>query len=205
VYTPPAFRMDDTAEMHAVIDAARLATLVSNGPDGLPLATHLPLMRDGETIIGHLARANDHWRALAAAGRALAIFPGSEAYVSPSLYAAKREHGRVVPTWNYVAVHAAGPVQIIEEAERLHAIVDTLTRRHEAARPQPWAVDDAPAPFVAGQLKGIVGVVLRIERLTGKRKLSQNRSQADQDGVASGLAASEDARDRAVAHAMRGA
>lgn len=188
MYTPPAFRIEDGDEIAAWIRAARLAILVSTGADGQPMATHLPLLlsEDGTLIEGHLARANPQWRGLT---RALAIFPGPEAYVSPSWYATKREHGRVVPTWNYVAIHAEGPVELVEEPDALHALVDRLTRAHEARRAEPWAVDDAPAPFVAAQLKGIVGFRLRIERVIGKRKMSQNRSAADQAGVAAGLAA----------------
>jgi transcriptional regulator len=209
MYNPPAFREDDPERLAEIIRAARLALLVSAAVDGgVPEATHLPmtLVEEGPhgTLVGHVAKANPHWRALAAAGAARAIFAGPEAYVSPSLYASKREHGRVVPTWNYVAVHAIGPVEIIEDATRLHAIVSSLTDRHEASRAEPWAVSDAPEAFVAGQLKGIVGVVLRIETLIGKRKLSQNRAEPDRAGVLAGLSASDDPADRAVAEAMRG-
>ncbi|WP_198376947.1 FMN-binding negative transcriptional regulator [Neoroseomonas rubea] len=209
MYTPPAFREDRPEVLREIMRAARLALLVSAAPDGgAPEATHLPLMlEEGEgphgTLHGHIAKANAHWKGLRRAGVARAIFPGPEAYVSPSLYASKREHGRVVPTWNYVAVHAIGTVEVIEDAARLHALVSRLTDRHEAARPDPWAVTDAPEPFVAGQLKGIVGIVLRIETLVGKRKLSQNRDEADRAGVLAGLSESEDAADRAAAAAMR--
>ena len=183
MYTPPAFRVEDHATLLRLMQAPRLATLACNGPDGLPALTLLPLLTDGARIVGHLARANPHCEALRQAGRAVAVFHGAEGYVSPSAYPSKAEHGRVVPTWNYEAVHAAGPVEIIEDAQRLHAIVDELTRHHEGPRAQPWAVSDAPAPFIAGQLKGILGFVLTIESLTGKRKLSQNRSEADRAGV----------------------
>ncbi len=208
MYNPPHFREDDPEVLAGIMRAARLALLVSAAPDGgAPEATHLPLLLDATqgphgALVGHVAKANPHWRGLAAAGVARAIFAGPEAYVSPSHYASKAEHGRVVPTWNYVAVHAIGPVEIIEDAQRLHALVSRLTERHERPRAEPWAVTDAPEPFVAGQLKGIVGLVLRIETLIGKRKLSQNRSEADRAGVAAGLAASEDPADRAVAQAM---
>lgn len=209
MYNPPAFREDRPEVLRQIMHAARLALLVSAAPDGgAPEATHLPLvLEEGEgphgTLYGHVARANPHWRGLAAAGAARAIFPGPEAYVSPSLYASKAEHGRVVPTWNYVAVHAIGPVEVIEDADRLLALVRRLTDRHEAPRATPWAVSDAPGPFVAAQLKGIVGIVLRIGTLIGKRKLSQNRSEADRAGVEAGLAASLEPADRAVADAMR--
>ncbi len=210
MYNPPAFREDRPDVLGQIIRAARLALLVSAAADGgAPDATHLPMTfvpDEGPhgTLVGHVAKANPHWRGLAAAGVARAIFAGPEAYVSPSLYPSKQEHGRVVPTWNYVAVHAIGPVEVVEDATRLHAIVTSLTDRHEAKRATPWAVSDAPDTFVAAQLKGIVGIVLRIETLIGKRKLSQNRAEPDRAGVMAGLAESDEAADRAVAEAMRG-
>jgi transcriptional regulator len=206
LYDPPAFREERPEILHGLIRAARLALLVSNGPDGVPDVTHLPLLHDPSdeaVLLGHVARANPHWRRLGAAGRAVAVFRGAEAYVSPNWYASKAEHHRVVPTWNYEAVQAEGPVEIIEDPARLLGIVTRLTEANEAAQPRPWAVADAPAAFVAGQLKGIVGLALRIERLTGKRKLSQNRTPADREGVIAGLDASTDPRDRATAAAMR--
>lgn len=210
LYQPPAFREERPDVLRALVRSARLAVLVSNGPDGVPDVTHLPLLlvsgEDGaEALIGHVARGNPHWRRLAEAGRAVAVFTGAEAYVSPNWYAAKAEHGKVVPTWNYEAVHAEGTVEIVEDAERLHAFVSRLTEAREAAQPRPWSVADAPAPFVAGQLRGIVGISLRVERLVGKRKLSQNRPPADRDGAIAGLAASDDARDRDAAAAMEAA
>jgi transcriptional regulator len=207
MYTPAAFREDRPEILHPLIRSARLATLVSNGADGVPEVTHLPLSltADGTRLIGHLARANPHVQGLAAAGRAVAIFRGPEAYVSPNWYPGKAEHHKVVPTWNYEAVHAAGPVELVEDPAALHAIVSELTREKEAAQPRPWAVADAPEPFVAGQLRAIIGLVLRIETLIGKRKLSQNRPAADRDGATAGLAASADPRDQAVAAAMRDA
>jgi transcriptional regulator len=156
-----------------------------------------------EALIGHVARGNPHWRRLADAGRAVAVFHGVEAYVSPNWYPSKAEHHKVVPTWNYEAVHAEGPVEIVEDAERLHDFVARLTAAREAAQPRPWSVADAPAAFVAGQLRGIVGFSLRVERLVGKRKLSQNRAPADRDGAIAGLEASGDARDQDAASAMR--
>jgi len=208
MYNPPAFREDRPEILREIMRAARLALVVSAAPDGgIPEATHLPLVLAEDegphgTLYGHVAKANPQWRGLAAAGAARAIFTGPEAYVSPSLYPSKQEHGRVVPTWNYVAVHALGPVEVVEDAARLHAIVSRLTELHEAPRAERWAVTDAPEDFVAGQLRGIVGIVLRIETLIGKRKLSQNRAVPDREGVQAGLAASEDARDREAAAAM---
>ncbi|MDO9710440.1 FMN-binding negative transcriptional regulator [Paracraurococcus lichenis] len=205
MYNPPAFREDRPDILYGLIRNARLALLVSNGAGGVPDVTHLPLtlVEEEGVLLGHLARANPHWQALRAAGRALAVFQGAEGYVSPNWYPSKAEHHRVVPTWNYEAVHAEGPIEVIEDPARLHAIVSLLTEHQEAAQPKPWSVADAPEPFVAAQLKGIVGLALRIERLEGKRKLSQNRAEPDRAGAEAGLAASADARDRAVAAAMR--
>lgn len=208
LYQPGHFRVDDPQLLHAAIDTARLALLVSNGAAGVPDVTHLPLLLDRGagplgTLTGHVARANPHARKLREAGQAIAVFQGVEAYVSPNWYASKAEHHRVVPTWNYEAIHAEGTIEIVEDADRLHAIVDSLTRHHERQQPRPWSVADAPPRFVEGQLRAISGIVLRIERLFGKRKLSQNRSEADREGAASGLAASADPRDQATAAAMR--
>ncbi|EFH09225.1 FMN-binding negative transcriptional regulator, partial [Teichococcus cervicalis] len=187
MYVPPAFREDDPATLRAMMQAAGLATLVTATAEGLQ-ATPLPLLlapEEGEhgTLYGHLARANPQWR-LPALGEAMVLFPGPDAYVSPSFYPSKAEHQKVVPTWNYVALHAYGPAEFFEEPARLLDLVTRLTERHEAARPRPWAVADAPDAFIAAQLRGIVGLRLPIARLEGKRKLSQNRGAGDRAGVA---------------------
>jgi transcriptional regulator len=201
MYTPPAFREADAAALRQIIREARLSTLVTATSEGL-IATPLPLILD-ETegdhgvLHGHLARANPQWR-LPVIGDALVIVSGPDAYVSPSWYESKREHGKVVPTWNYVAVHAYGPAEFFEAEDRLHDVVTRLTDRHEQARTEPWAVTDAPAPFVRSQLKGIVGLRLPISRIDGKRKMSQNRSQSDRAGVAAGLSVSEREDERVV-------
>ena len=201
MYTPPAFREDDPAELATIMRAARLATLVTATDEGLQ-ATPLPLVLadEGEhgVLYGHLAKANPQWKH-PVIGHALVIFSGPDAYVTPSWYASKQEHGKVVPTWNYVAVHAHGPVEFFEDEARLHDVVTRLTNLHEQPRAQPWAVTDAPEPFVKSQLKGIVGLRLPIERIAGKRKMSQNRPEADRAGVAAGLAASERDDERAAA------
>ena len=202
MYTPPAFREDDVATLREMMRAAPLATLVTATAHGL-VATPLPLfLREGEgehgVLYGHVAKANPQWR-LAPSGGALAIFHGPDAYITPSWYAAKREHGKVVPTWNYAAVHAYGPVEFFEDAERLHEIVSHLTSLHEGRRDAPWAVSDAPPEFVTSQLKGIVGVRMPVSRLEGKRKMSQNRPEADRAGVVAGLNESERETDRVVA------
>jgi transcriptional regulator len=202
MYTPPAFREDDPAALRVMMREARLATLVSATAEGLT-ATPLPLFLDETegplgTLYGHVARANPQWTR-APVAEALAVFMGPDAYVSPSWYAAKREHGRVVPTWNYVAVHAHGPVEFFDDEARLREVVTRLTNLYEAARAEPWSVTDAPEGFVRSQLRGIVGLRLPVTRLEGKRKLSQNRPEADREGVAAGLAASTREDDRRVA------
>jgi transcriptional regulator len=128
---------------------------------------------------------------------------GPDAYVTPSWYATKRETGKVVPTWNYVTVHAHGPVEFFHDPERLMSIVSRLTNMHEGTRPEPWTVDDAPADYMAAQLRGIVGLRMPITRLEGKTKMSQNRSEADRRGVAEGLAGSDLPSDRAAARLVR--
>lgn len=202
MYTPPAFRDDDQESLRATIRAAPLATFVTATADG-PLATPLPLFlveSEGEhgVLYGHLAKANPQWR-VPPVSDSLAIFMGPDAYVTPAWYAAKQETGKVVPTWNYVAVHAYGPVEFFDDADRLLDAVSRLTDLHESGRVSPWAVSDAPPEFVGAQLRGIVGLRMPITRLEGKRKLSQNRNAADRAGVATGLAMSERASDREVA------
>lgn len=193
MYTPPAFREEDPAELATIMRAARLATLVTASDEGLQ-ATPLPLILadEGEhgVLYGHLAKANPQWK-LQVIGHAMVIFSGPDAYVTPSWYASKLEHGKVVPTWNYVAVHAHGPVEFFDDEARLHDVVRRLTDLHEQPRAQPWAITDAPEPFIKSQLKGIIGLRLPIERIVGKRKMSQNRPEADRAGVAAGLAQSD--------------
>jgi len=206
MYTPRSFAIDDLQQMQQHMLDTRLAMVVTHGAQGLQ-ASHLPLLlRPNEgpngTLYGHFARANSQWKELQEGAEALVIFAGADAYVSPGFYPGKAEHGKVVPTWNYVAVHAYGTAQVITDAEPLLDLVSALTDRHEAGRAQPWKVADAPADYIDGMLKAIVGFALPIQRLEGKRKLSQNRSSADMAGVREGLAASPDAQDRALAHLM---
>ena len=202
MYVPPAFREDDRQILQEVMRQARLSSLVTATEEGL-IATPLPLFLVEDegaqgVLYGHLARANPQWKA-PPIGEALAIFMGADAYVTPSWYASKAEHGKVVPTWNYSAVHAYGPIEFFDDAARLLDVVTRLTRLHETPRAEPWAVSDAPEPFIQSQLRGIVGLRLPITRLEGKRKLSQNRSAADRAGVAQGLAQSERPMERLVA------
>jgi transcriptional regulator len=207
MYVPAHFRQDDPAELHALIDAVPFATLVTV-EEGRPIASHVPMLLDAHrgakgTLVCHVARANPQWRAITPQTEALAIFLGTDAYVSPNWYTSKAEHGRVVPTWNYVAVHAWGRVRLVDDSSELRALVTRLTRRHEAARPDPWTVEDAPESYVRDQLRGIVGLEIAIERIEGKWKLSQNRPRADIEGVIDGLESSGSPADLAVAAAMR--
>src|ERR1700730_10786197 len=206
MYVPPAFKDDDVESIRATIQAARLANLVTATAEG-PIATPLPLFLDENecehgVLYGHIARANPQWR-LPPIGDGLAIFMGPEAYVTPSWYATKRETGKVVPTWNYVAVHAYGPVEFFQESERLLDVVTRLPNKHEASRASPWVVADAPADFIAAQLRGIVGVRIPVARFEGKRKMSQNRPEVDRVGVMAGLAASGNPQDREVANLIQ--
>ena len=203
MYTPRAFALDDLPEIQQLIQHTRLAQLVTVGEQGL-LASHLPLLLNPDecangTLYGHLAKANPQWRDLQNGSDALVIFAGAEAYISPAFYPAKAEHGKVVPTWNYLAVHAYGKPDVFSDAARLLRVVTALTDRHEGKRDQPWKVSDAPADYIDSMLKAIVGFALPIDRLIGKRKLSQNRSPADIAGVREGLAASLDVRDQTLA------
>ncbi|UTH36622.1 FMN-binding negative transcriptional regulator [Pseudomonas sp. KHPS1] len=206
MYCPAAFRQDDLPTLHAQIHASGLAIVTSSGAQGLQ-ASHLPLLLEpgeGEfgTLYGHFARANGHWRDLAAGAEALVVFSGADAYVHPGWYAAKAEHGKVVPTWNYIAVHAWGQAEVFDEPERLLELVSRLSERHEQGRPQPWAVSDAPRDYIDSMLRAIVGFALPIRRLEGKWKLSQNRSSNDQAGVRTGLATSNNPRDHELAARM---
>jgi transcriptional regulator len=204
MYAPPSFRVTDPQKLRAMIARLRFATLVVNGPDG-PVAAHLPMVAEAErpeVLLGHVARANPIVPLLREAPTALACFVGPDAYVTPAWYASKREHGKVVPTWNYIAVQARGRIEPVDDAEGLRRIVAALTDAMETGRPEAWAVDDAPADFVAGMLKAIVGFRLLVSALEGSAKLSQNRPEADRVGVVEGLAASAEGTDRAVALLM---
>ena len=205
MYVPRANAVQDPDEVRAMVAAVGSAHLVTVGADGFPQATLLPVLWDGDRLQGHLARANDHWRAIDASrpgAPGLAVVTGPEAYVSPSWYAAKAEHGRVVPTWNYTQVQLVGRVEVHDDPDWVLDLVTRLTQVHESDRTAPWAVDDAPAAYVRGQLRAIVGVELHVERVEAKAKLSQNRSAADVAGVVAGLRADGTAEGTAVAERM---
>ena len=200
------FADPDPAASLGELASAVPATLVTLS-GGRLTATILPLLFDPAdgplgTLRGHLARANPQWRDGFSGVEALAIFDGPDAYVSPRLYAATRRSGRHVPTWNYTTVQASGALGVRDDPAWLIEIVRRLTDRHEARWPDGWSVDDAPPDYIESELRAIVGIELRISRLEGKRKLSQNRAPADVDGVIAGLDAGAP-REQAVASEMR--
>ena len=202
MYNPTAFAVDDVGELHGMMRDCRLANFITATAEG-PVSSFLPMFLDaaeGErgVLYAHLARPNRQWQA-PVIGNGLAVFLGPDAYITPSWYAAKAEHGKVVPTWNYVAVQASGPVEFFDDTARLHDVVTRLTALHERGREAPWSVGDAPEAFIAAQLRGIVGIRMPITSLIGKRKMSQNRSDADRMGVKSGLSESRRETDRIVA------
>jgi transcriptional regulator len=194
VYVPRYFTARDAAEVAAFVDGAAAADLVTF--DGTkPVASLIPVLwdRSGTTngeqgrLLGHLALANPQWRSVGPDTVALAIVHGPQAYVSPSWYPSTAAHGKMVPTWNYVSVHFTGPLTVHRDAEWLRDVVTRLTARHEEGRPHPWYVTDAPADFIASQLKAIVGVELTIATVEAKEKLSQNRNPEDRAGALAGL------------------
>ena len=194
MYVPKQFEMGDAAVQELLTEhgAGDLITATSEGL----LATLLPFVYDPSVgdrgaLLGHLARTNEHWRH-APVGEAMVILRGPDAYITPSWYRSKGEHGRVVPTWNYVTAHVYGELVLHDDVEWLADLVHRLTEKHESGRAAPWAVSDAPPAFVAGQLRAVVGVELRISRIEAKAKLSQNRSPADIDGVVEGSRARGD-------------
>lgn len=191
MYVPRPFAETRVEVLHALIRRYPLGALVVAAAEG-PDASHVPFEIDQEpaafgTLRCHLARANPLWQQIAADQPVLVIFQGEQGYVSPSWYAAKQEHGKVVPTWDYVAVHAYGHAKVVHDAAWLRRMVEDLTNRHEHGRADPWRVSDAPADYVEKLLGAIVGVEIPLTRLIGKWKLSQNRSVADREGVVAGL------------------
>ncbi len=204
MYIPPPNRPPGADEVTSLLEATRAGDLVTAGDDGLTVSM-IPFLYDRSlgangSLLGHVARPNAQWRT--ADGReGLVLVHGPDGYISPAWYAAKREHGRVVPTWNYILVAVHGTVRVHDDAGWTRDIVERLTRTHESGRPDPWSVSDAPEPYIAGQLRAIVGIELEIERIEAKWKLSQNRGAADVAGAIEGLRAGSD-DDRALADAM---
>lgn len=205
MYVPTHFEMADD-DVQELLHRHGAGELVTSTPQGL-LATLLPFVYDPAAgdhgaLLGHVARNNEQWRQ-PATGESLVILHGPDAYVSPSWYASKAEHGRVVPTWNYITAHVYGQLVVHDDVTWAADLVERLTTKHEQGRAEPWSVTDAPAAFLAGQLRAVVGLELRITRVQAKAKLSQNRSAADVDGVVRGSLADGDARMSAAVQAAR--
>jgi transcriptional regulator len=192
MYQPSAFREERLETLHALIRAHPLATLITAGTDGL-IANLVPFIladTGGKgTLRAHVAKANDQVNALSAGSETLVVFHGPEAYITPSWYASKKEHGRVVPTWNYAVVQVRGIPRVIDDADWLRTQIGALTSTQENRRSEPWKVTDAPEQFVDGQIRTIIGVEIPILTIEGKWKVSQNRSAADRQGVYEGLQA----------------
>ena len=191
MYQPPHFREERIEVQHGLIRSHPLGLLITAGPGEL-VANPIPFVIYADdaprgTLRCHLARGNPHWHELAAVEQCLVVFQGPQQYITPSWYPTKRETGKVVPTWNYVTVHAWGRPQVIEDVAWLRRQIEDLTNLNEGRRPAPWLVDDAPADYLVSQMKGIVGVEIPIDRIEGKWKVSQNRPAADRAGVVEGL------------------
>ena len=207
MYIPAAFKEDREDELLEIMRQCTLPVLISPIREAGELrmnATHLPLIVSPGKLFGHIAKANTQWKLLESTPESLAIFKTVDGYVSPSFYATKQETGKVVPTWNYEAVHAYGRLEVIEDAAEILKIVTGLTNHHEQTRPKPWQVSDAPDDYIAAQLRGIVGVVLHITRLEGARKLSQNKTEADRQGVIAGQRTENPALARQIILASKG-
>jgi transcriptional regulator len=190
MYIPRANQEDRLPVLHRLIEDQPFASLITVGSGGL-FASHIPMVLEQNGAMGllkcHLSRANTQWRDHSPSVEALAIFSGPQHYITPTWYPEKEDTGKVVPTWNYVVVHAYGHLKIVEDSEWLMAHLEKLTRIHEGGSAVPWKIGDAPADYIASQVKGIVGLEMTIERLEGKWKISQNRSEQDRIGVAAGL------------------
>ncbi|PZO51738.1 MAG: transcriptional regulator [Alphaproteobacteria bacterium] len=203
MYVPEHFHADDADALIQRLAKRWAGVLITLDEHGAPVGTHMPILWDVDKRIatGHIARANPQWQQ--GDGKGLIVLNGPEAYVTPSWYPSKAEHGKTVPTWNYEAVHITGRVEWFDDAERLEAMLDQLSSFYERDRTEPWAISDAPRPYIDALKRGIVGVTLTAERIEAKRKLSQNKSKADFGGVVSGLTGSADPLAQEVAALMR--
>lgn len=208
MYLPSHFEETRVEVLHRLIREHPLGTLVTLGSEGLN-ADHIPFEVENApapfgTLRGHVARGNPVWRDSSKDLEALLVFQGPQAYITPSWYPTKRETGKVVPTYNYIVVHAYGALRAIEDRAWLRGLVERLTNRHEAGRPQPWKVADAPEDYIETMLGAIVGIEITVTRLVGKWKASQNRLPADRDGVVRGLAGIDDADAATMAGLVKG-
>ncbi len=208
MYNPRWFKEDRLEFLHAEMKKIGFGTLITTTPDSAIFASHIPIMLDktkGEhgTLFGHIARGNAQWRKTSAGSEALVVFLGPDAYITPRWYQTKKEDGKVVPTWNYVAIHVRGPITFFEDPERLREAVTRLTDHHESAAGDPWEVSDAPAGYIEAQLRSIVGFEIPVSSIEGKWKMNQNRPDTDRAGVIAGLEERDLARDRDVSTEMR--
>lgn len=203
MYVNPLHRLTDRETLFALMESHPLGAWVCHGRDGL-VANYVPFQLDRSrgpfgTLIGHVSRANSVWRDLASAGPSVVLFQGAQAYITPGWYPGKEEHGEVVPTWNYAVAHAHGVARVVDDRDWVFDMLRRLTEVHEAPRPSPWSISDAPAPFMDKMLRAIVGIEIPINRLEGKLKASQDEAMPDRLGTVRGLR--EQACDRARAMA----
>ena len=207
MYRPNYHALNDLGQMHTHIDQYPLGGWVCQTDDGL-VANHIPFVLDrtyGENgrLIGHVSRANPVWQQLLAGTPSVVMFMGPQAYITPSWYPGKKEHGKVVPTWNYVTVHVHGTGRVVEDGEWILSMLHQLTDAQESSRPTPWSVKDAPTDYVEKLLRAIVGIEIRIDRLEGRLKVSQDEALADRHGTVDGLMAEQDSQSNAMAELVR--
>ena len=206
MYIPAHFDETRLEVLHGLMRAQPFATVVTLSSDGIN-ANHIPLHLDAHqgslgALRGHVARANPMWSDRIGDTDALAIFQGPHTYISPTFYPTKREHGKVVPTWNYAVVHARGPLRVIDDPAWLRTQLEALVSRHEASSPTPWSITDAPPDFIDRMLQSIVGFEIVISKLNGKWKMSQNQPAANRAGVVEGLRQRAGASDIEVAQGV---
>jgi transcriptional regulator len=207
VYNPRWFKEDNVQSLRDEVNRLSFGTIITLTKLGM-VASHVPMLIDssrGElgTLFGHVARGNAQWRDSSPGSQGLAVFLGPDAYISPSWYVTKKETGEVVPTWNYVAVHVRGPVTFFEDTERIRGIVTKLTEHHEADSKKPWEVTDAPADYIGGELRQIVGFEMPVAKIEGKWKMSQNRPKGDRESVVTNLLERDRLRDGEVSREVK--
>jgi transcriptional regulator len=206
MYLPQVHEEKDPAVLHSLIRAHPLGAWVTTGPEGLT-ANHIPFLLDtaGTQVVlrAHVARANPVWGQISSRSPSVVMFQGAESYITPSWYPGKHQHGKAVPTWNYVVVHAHGVARAVDDAQWLRAHLDRLTDTHEMTQAVPWKIGDAPDDYIRRMIEGIVGIEIPVDRIEGKWKVSQNRSAPDRLGVVAGLLAREDGNAQAMAELVR--
>lgn len=207
MYMPKYHALTDVAAMQAHMEQHALGAWVCTGDDGL-VANHIPFLLDRHSgrygrLLGHVSRANPVWRQLTKGASSVVMFMGPQAYITPSWYPGKRMHGKVVPTWNYVTVHAHGVMRAVEDQVWILNMLKGLTNAQESSRHDPWQVSDAPSDYVQKKLRAIVGIELSIDRLEGRMKVSQDEDQADRQGTVDGLMQEPDTQAQVIANLVR--